>query len=177
MRFTPRVVIKLAGSVSRFGSTPSSDRNPSQCGASNLSTGPVPVFLGPLTFTAVGSPNYLQAISPLLNPGRDCLGGNVGLQTEASVDTAFENSDASLVIGLPRNTDAFGINLNNVDAESTGIFIMTITLGNSQLDSFAVSAPLLSSTFLGFVSSSPVTQVDITEIATNGLGPLTMESP
>ncbi len=152
----------------------------------NTNLGVGPVALGPLTFTAEGQYvftdeppqfsqyNTLQAIS---GRSRDtCPQGITCLISYDAGDDARgdEFSNASVDIGLPAGTYAFGITLNAIDTEPTGTFVITVpSLGTA----YNITVPNLDSVFFGIVSSEPFSDVNITENYNYGLGPFSMVNP
>jgi len=148
-------------------------------GYTDLGVGPV--TLGPLTFTGVGQAsappaeplfyNNLQAVSVGEDSCRiaDCLASTAS----GTFPDFNESSNMFVRIGFPIDTYAFGVNLDNVDSDPTGDFV--ITFPGQQINS--VTIPIFSSAFFGFTSSTPVAEIDVTEIANVGLGAWLMDSP
>jgi hypothetical protein len=114
------------------------------------------------------------AMDPTWNPA-DSLGGHTRLESSnsGSFPKVPQTSDAAMLIGLGSGAAAFGVLLGNIDAEPSGIFIIHLSTG----EMFDVSSDIFSPAFFGFVSTTPVSWLTITQLGSSGLGPWNMESP
>jgi len=82
-------------------------------------------------------------------------------------------SDAAIRIGFGPGATAFGVLLGNIDAEPSSIFIVTLSTG----DIYDISSNIFSPAFFGFVSTTPVSWIIITQLGQGGPGSWSMESP